>query len=83
MAQITVQEIFSCEKYDVMGKAIADYLKNGRPAEYDERTWLDLLIVKHTIEAVEKMKKEGDSISAVFDGESSSLYVNWYDNDNA
>ena len=63
--------------------AMAEYLANGRPAEYDERTWLDMLIVKHTLIAAEKMKIEGDSISGMTDGESSSSYVRWDNDDNA
>ena len=42
MAQITVQDVYNGAKYDVMSAAVADYLKNGRPAEYDERTWMDI-----------------------------------------
>ena len=38
MARITVEEVYSGEKYDVMSAVMADYLKNGRPQEYDERT---------------------------------------------
>ena len=83
MARITIEEVYSGEKYDVMSAVMADYLKNGRPEEYDERTWLDMLIVKHTLIAAEKMKIEGDSISAMFDGESSSSYVRWDNDDNA
>ena len=62
---------------------MADYLKNGRPQEYDERTWLDMLIVKHTLIAADKIKIEGDSISGMTDGESSSFYVRWDNDDNA
>ena len=40
-----------------MGAATADYLMNGRPAEYDERTWLDMLLVKHALIAAEKNEK--------------------------
>lgn len=43
MARMTVEEIYRGEKYDVMGAATADYLMNRYPAEYDERTWLDML----------------------------------------
>ena len=52
MARITVEEVYGGEKHDVMSAVMADYLKNGRPEEYDERTWLDMLIVKHTLLAV-------------------------------
>ena len=83
MAQIAIEEVYSGEKYDVMSAVMADYLDNGRPQEYDERTWLDMLIVKHTLIAAEKMKIEGDSISGMTDGESSSSYVRWDNDDNA
>ena len=83
MARITVEEVYGGEKYDVMGAVMADYLKNGRPQEYDERTWLDMLIVKHTLIAADKMKIEGDSISGMTDDESSSSYVRWDNDDNA
>ena len=83
MAQITIEEVYGGEKYDVMSAVRADYLKNGRPEEYDERTWLDMLIVKHTLIAADKMKIEGDSISGMTDGESSASYVRWDNDDNA
>lgn len=83
MAKFTIHDIFSGNEYNVMESAIADYFKNGRPIEYDERTWIDLLIVKHTIKTMEKMKEEGDSVSTMFDGESSSSYVRWDNDDNA
>ena len=63
MARITVEEVYRGEKYDVMSAAMADYLTNGRPAEYDERTWIEMLVVKHTLIAAERMRNEGDSIS--------------------
>ena len=82
MARVTVEEIYRGEKYDVMGAATADYLMNGRPSEYDERTWLDMLLVKHALMAAEKMKNEGDTVSVLTDDVSSSSYVRW-DDDNA
>lgn len=82
MARITVQEVYNGAKYDVMSAAVTDYLKNGRPAEYDERTWMDMLLVKHALVAAEKMNKEGDSISGMTDTESSSSYARWDENDN-
>ena len=82
MAQISIAEIYSGEKYDVMSAAIADYMSNGRPSEYDERTWIDMLLVKHALIAAEKMRQEGDTISGMADDVSSSSYVRW-DNENA
>ena len=83
MAQISIAEIYSGEKYGVMSAAIADYMTNGRPSEYDERTWLERLLVKHTLIAAEKMKNEGDTVSGLTDDMSSSSYVRWNENDNA
>ena len=83
MARMTVEEIYRGEKYDVMSVATADYLNNGRPAEYDERTWLEMLLVKHTLIAAEKMKNEGDTLSGMTDDMSSSSYVRWNENENA
>ena len=83
MARMTVEEIYRGEKYNVMSTATADYLINGCPAEYDERTWLDMLLVKHALIAAEKMKSEGDTVSGMTDDMSSSSYVRWNENDNA
>ncbi len=82
MAQITVEEVYNGTKYEVMSSAVAEYLKIGRPVEYDEQTWMDMLLVKHALIAAEKMKIEGDSISGMTDCESSSSYVRWDENEN-
>ncbi len=75
MARITVEQVYRGEKYDVMSAAMADYLTNGRPAEYDERTWVEMLLVKHALITADKMRNEGDSISGMTDAEPSSSYV--------
>lgn len=81
MAQIIIAEIYSGEKYDVMSAAMVEYLKDGRPLEYDERTQIDMLLVKHTLIAADKMKIEGDTVSGMIDNVSLSSYVGWdYDN---
>ena len=82
MAQITIEEVYNGAKYEVMSLAVAEYLKNGRPAEYDEQTWMDMLLVKHALIAADKMKIEDDSISGMTDCESSSSYVRWDENEN-
>ena len=43
--------------------------------DYDERTYIELLIVKHTLEAAEQMKTEGDFVSDMTDAEPPSCYV--------
>lgn len=83
MARITVEEVYNGAKYDVMSAAMAEYLMNGRPSEYDERTWLEMLLVKHALMAAEKMKNEGDTVSVLTDDVPPSSYVRWDENDNA
>ena len=75
MAQLTIEQIYNGGKYDVMSSVVTEYLKNGRPKDYDERTWIELLIVKHSINAAHKMQKEGDTVSGMTDDVSLSSYV--------
>ena len=57
MAQLTIEQIHNGKKYNVMSAVVSEYLKNGKPKDYDERTWIELLIVKHSINAAYKMQK--------------------------
>ena len=75
MAQLTIEQIYNGSKYDVMSAVITEYLKNGKPSNYDERTWIELLIVKHSINAAYKMQKEGDTVSGMTDDVSPSSCV--------
>ena len=67
MAQMSLEELYRGEgvgeKYGILGEVMKDFLQNGRPSEYDERTWLEMLLVKHALIAAEKMKNEGDTVS--------------------
>lgn len=87
MAQMSLEELYrgegAGEKYGILGEVMKDFFENGRAAEYDERTWLEMLLVKHTLIAAEKMKNEGDTVSGITDDMSSSSYVRWNENDNA
>ena len=49
MAQLTIVQIYNGGKYNIMSAVVSEYLKNGKPKDYDERTWIELLIVKHSI----------------------------------
>ena len=75
MAQLTIEQIYNRERYDVMSAVVSEYLKNGKSKDYDERTWIELLIVKHSINAAYKIQKEGDTVSGMTDDVSSSSYV--------
>lgn len=87
MAQMSLEELYrgesAGEKYGILGEVMKDFFQNGRPSEYDERTWLEMLLVKHTLMAAGKMKNEGDTVSGLTDDMSSSSYVRWNENDNA
>ena len=87
MAQMSLEELYrgegAGEKYGILREVMKDFLQNGRPSEYDERTWLEMLLVKHALIASEKMKNEGDTVSGMTDDMSSSSYVRWNENDNA
>ena len=86
MVQMSLEELYreegAGEKYGNLGEVMKDFFENGCPAEYDERTWLDILLVKHTLMAAEKMKNEGDTVSGFTDDVSPSSYVRWDENDN-
>lgn len=87
MAQMSLEELYRGEgvgeKYGILGEVMKDFFQNGCPSEYDERTWLEMLLVKHTLIAAEKMKNEGDTVSGMTDDMSSSSYVRWNENGNA
>lgn len=70
------------EKYGILGEVMKDFFQNGCPSEYDERTWIEMLLVKHTLIAAEKMKNEGDTVSGLTDDVPPSSYVGWNENDN-
>lgn len=42
MAQMSLEELYrgesAGEKYGILGEVMKDFLENGRPSEYDERT---------------------------------------------
>ena len=67
MPQLTIEQIYKGEKYDIMSAVFSDYLKNGKSKDYDERTWLGLLTVKHAISTAYKMLQEGDTVSGMTD----------------
>lgn len=87
MAQMSLDELYrgesAGEKSGILGEVMKDFLQNGRAAEYDERTWLEMLLVKHALIAAEKMKNEGDTVSVLTDDVPPSSYVRWNENDNA
>ena len=64
MAKITIEELYRGEKYDIMSAVTAKALHLGIDERTDEgRTWIEMELVRQTLIAVEKMKKNGDCIA--------------------
>ena len=53
MAQITIEELYHGEKYNIMGNAVAELMAEGKETN-NVRTALELLIVKHTLLAAQQ-----------------------------
>ena len=82
MARMSVEELYRGEgagaKYGsggIIGAVTKEMLTRGVPEGYDEQTWLEMMIVKFTLAAAEKMKIEGDFVSGMTDAESPSSYA--------
>ena len=64
MAQITIKELYYGDKYSVMSEVFKTmYLISPNKTGVDKQTALELEIVRQTLIAVEKMKKNGDCIA--------------------
>ena len=64
MAKITIKELYYGDKYAVMSEVFKTmFLASPNKAGVDEQTALELEIVRQTLIAVEKMKKNGDCIA--------------------
>ena len=61
MAQITIEELYHGEKYNIMGNAVAELMAEGKETN-NVRTALELLIVKHTLLAAQQAQSNGDTI---------------------
>ncbi len=68
MARISISDLYRDEgpgeKYGGFLNAVfREVFTNGIPEGCDERTWIELLIVKHTFLAAKKMAEQGDVVS--------------------
>ena len=64
MAKIKIEELYRGEKYDIMSAVTAKALQLGIDERTDEgRTWIEMELIRQTLIAVEKMKKNGDCIA--------------------
>ena len=64
MAKITIEELYHGEKYDIMSAVAVKAMALGIDERTEEgRTWIEMELVRQTLIAVEKMKKNGDCIA--------------------
>ena len=64
MAKITIEELYRGDKYDIMSAVAVKAMTLGIDERCEEsRTWIEMELVRHTLIAVEKMKKNGDCIA--------------------
>ena len=64
MAKITIEELYRGEKYDIMSAVAVKAMTLGIDERTEEgRTWIEMELVRQTLIAVEKMKRNGDCIA--------------------
>ena len=64
MAKITIEELYRGGKYDIMSAVVVKAMALGIDERTEEgRTWIEMELVRQTLIAVEKMKKNGDCIA--------------------
>ena len=64
MAKITIEELYRGEKYDIMSAVAVKAMMLGSDELTEEgRTWIEIELVRHTVIAIEQMKKNGDCIA--------------------
>ena len=64
MAKITIEELYRGEKYDIMSTVAVKAMTLGIDERTEEgRTWIEMELVRQTLIAVGKMKKNGDCIA--------------------
>ena len=64
MAKLTIEQLYYGDEYGVMGQVIKSLLENPpKDVTTDLIAYCELEIVRQTLIAVEKMKKNGDCIS--------------------
>ena len=68
MERISISDLYRGEgpgeKYGgILNAVVRDVSNKGTPEGYDERTWIELMIVKHTFLTAMKMAEQGDVVS--------------------
>ena len=75
MAQYKFEEFHGIGKYHIFDNVMKDFFENECNPDYEEQTWLEMLFIKHTLLAAEKMKKEGDTVVGITNAVAPSFYT--------
>ena len=72
MANISISDLYQGEglgkKYGgILSAVLHEIIRNGIPEGCDERTWIELLTVKHTFLIAKQMAEQGDAVSELTD----------------
>ena len=72
MASISISDLYQGEgpgkKYGgILNAVMQEVFTNGIPEGCEERTWLELLTVKHTFLTAKQMAEQGDVVSELTD----------------
>ncbi len=63
MAKFTIEELYCGDKYGIMGEVVKEVFGHQEEFIRDPIQFRELETVRQTLIAVEKMKKNGDSIA--------------------
>ena len=75
MAKITIEELFYGDKYGIMGEVVKQVFAQQDEFIADLHTFRELEIVRQTLIAVKKMKKNGDCIAEGELGDAVTVFV--------
>ena len=72
MASLSISDLYQGEgpgkKYGgILSAVLHEMIRNGTPEGIDERTWTEMLIVKHTFIIAKQMAEQGDVVSELTD----------------
>ena len=72
MANISISDLYQGEGPDkkyggILSAVLHEIIRNGIPEGCDERTWIELLTVKHMFLTAMKMAEQGDVVSELTD----------------
>ena len=64
IAKITIEELYRGEKYDIVSEVAVKAMTLGIDERTEKcQTWIERELIRQTLIAIEKMKKNGDCIA--------------------